>query len=68
MRTRLSALKISEEVREAVLAHVRPGIKGSYDNYEYLEEKREALTLWNARLRSIVEPPAANVVPLSARG
>lgn len=64
VRTRLSALKISEEVREAVLAHVRHGIKGAYDKYEYLEEKREALTLWNARLRSIVEPPPANVVPL----
>ena len=67
VRTRLSALKVSEEVREAVLAHARPGIKGSYDVYEYLEEKREALTLWNARLRSILEPPPANVVPLAAR-
>jgi integrase len=67
VRTHLSALKIGEEVREAVLAHVRPGIKGTYDLYEYLDEKREALTLWNARLRSIVEPPTANVVPLAAR-
>jgi integrase len=67
VRTRLSALKISEEVREAVLAHVRPGIKGVYDLYEYAEEKREALTLWAARLRSIVEPPPANVISLKAR-
>jgi integrase len=67
VRTRLSSLKISEEVREAVLAHVRPGIKGAYDKYEYLEEKREALTLWNARLRSIVRPPPANVVRLAGR-
>lgn len=66
VRTRLSALKISEEVREAVLAHVRPGIKGTYDKYEYREEKHEALTLWNARLRSIVEPPPANVAALRA--
>jgi integrase len=64
VRTHLSALKIGEEVREAVLAHVRPGIKGTYDLYEYLDEKREALTLWHARLRSIVEPPPANVVSL----
>ena len=66
VRTHLSALRISEEVREAVLAHVRPGIKGAYDHYQYLDEKREALTLWNARLRSIVEPPPANVVTLRA--
>jgi len=67
VRTGLSALRIGEEVREAVLAHVRPGIKGTYDKYQYLDEKREALTLWNARLRSIVEPPPANVVEMAAR-
>jgi integrase len=66
VRTHLSALRIGEEVREAVLAHVRPGIKGVYDKYQYLDEKRDALTLWNARLRSIVEPPPANVVELRA--
>jgi integrase len=65
VRTNLSALRIPEEVREAVLAHVRPGIKGSYDFYEYLDEKRDALTLWAARLRSIVEPAPANVVELA---
>jgi integrase len=66
VRTHLSALRIGEEVREAVLAHVRPGIKGTYDKHEYLDQKREALTLWNARLRSIVSPPPANVVELRA--
>jgi integrase len=64
VRTHLSALRIGEEIREAVLAHVRPGIKGVYDRHQYLDEKREALTLWNSRLRSIVEPPPANVVEL----
>ena len=66
VRTHLSALKISEEVREAVLAHVRPGIKGTYDHYQYVDEKRDALTLWNARLRSILDAPPANVVALWA--
>ncbi len=65
VRTHLSALKIPEEVREAVLAHVRPGIKGTYDKYEYLDEKRAALTAWTFRLRDIVEPPPANVVKLA---
>jgi integrase len=65
VRTHLSALRIGEEVREAVLAHVRPGIKGVYDKHQYLDEKREALTLWNARLRSIVEPPPDNVIALA---
>lgn len=63
-RTNFSRLKIAEEVREAVLAHVRPGIKGVYDKYLYHDEKREALTLWAAHLRSITEAPPTNVVPL----
>jgi integrase len=66
VRTHLSALRIGEEVREAVLAHVRHGIKGVYDQHQYLEEKREALTLWNARLWSIVQPPPDNVVEMRA--
>jgi integrase len=69
VRSGLSRLKVTEEAREAVLAHVRPGIKGTYDHHDYLEEKREALTLWAARLRTIVEPAPANVVvlPTAAR-
>jgi integrase len=66
VRTRLSRLKIPEEAREAVLAHVRPGIKKTYDVHDYLDEKREALTQWSSSLRAIVEPPPANVVALRA--
>lgn len=69
IRTHLSRLKISEEAREAVMAHVRPGIKGVYDLHDYLDEKREALTMWADRLRGIVSPSpersgSSNVVPL----
>jgi hypothetical protein len=62
----LSRLKVTEEAREAVLAHARPGIKGTYDLYDYLDEKREALELWATRLRSIVSPPPDNVIKLRA--
>jgi Arm DNA-binding domain len=68
VRSGLSRLKITEESREAVLAHRRPGIKGTYDRYDYFAEKREALEAWAARLRSIVEPPPSNVVPLRRSG
>jgi integrase len=56
-----------EETREALLAHVKPGIKGTYDVYDRLDEKREALNTWATVLRTIVEPPAGdNVVQLRA--
>jgi hypothetical protein len=64
VRSNLSRLKVVEEAREAVLAHARPGIKGTYDLHDYLDEKREALELWAARLRSIVQPAPSNVVRL----
>jgi integrase len=66
VRSGLSRLRIASEVAEAVLAHVRPGIQGVYDQHEYLDEKREALELWAGRLRDIVTPPPANVVKLKA--
>jgi integrase len=69
MRTGLSALPVSDLVRELVIAHTRPGLHKVYDQYAYLDEKRHALELWASRLRSIVIPPADNVVALaSARG
>ena len=66
VRSGLSRLKIAEEIREAVLAHVRGGIKGVYDQHDYLDEKRDALMQWGARLRSIVEPApvVSNVVAM----
>jgi len=56
VRSQLSRLKVPEEVREAVLAHARPGIKKVYDIHDYLDEKREALELWAARLKEITAP------------
>jgi integrase len=68
VRSGLSRLRLPEEAREAVLAHARPGIKGTYDWHDYFDEKREALEMWAARLRSIVEPAPANVVRLAVQG
>ena len=57
VRSGLSALKVAPHVAEAVLAHKPPGIVGTYDVHSYLDEKREALELWAARLQSTGEPP-----------
>ena len=66
VRSRLSRLRIAEEVREAVLAHVRPGIARVYDHHDYFTEKTEALTLWHTQLKAIVAPPVGNIIPLHA--
>lgn len=67
VRSGLSRLKVTEEAREAVIAHARPGIKGAYDWHDYLDEKREALDLWAARVAEIVAPkpdPERKVIQL----
>ena len=66
MRTGLSALPVSDLVRELVIAHSKPGLHKVYDQHAYRDEKRHALELWAARLKNIVEPPAGNVVALRA--
>jgi integrase len=43
VRTKLPELGVPDVVAEAVLAHGRPGVKGVYDLYTYLPEKRDAL-------------------------
>src|SRR5690606_38630849 len=66
MRTRLSSLRVSDEVAEMVIGHGRKGLQRVYDQHAYEAEMREALTLWAGRLRSIVEPPPENIVELRA--
>jgi integrase len=64
MRTRLSSLRVVDEVAEMVIGHGRKGIQRVYDQHGYLPEMREALDKWATLLRSIVAQPASNVVPL----
>jgi integrase len=64
VRAGMSRLRIATEVAEAILAHVRPGIQGTYDVHDYLDEKRSALEAWSGRLRELTTPSPANVVRL----
>jgi integrase len=63
-RTRFSALPVEDIVRELLLAHARPGLHRVYDLHLYEAEKAHALTLWQAKLKAIVEPTPDNVVSM----
>ena len=54
-RTRFSALPVEGVVRELLLAHARPGLHKIYDLHAYESEKADALKLWHAKLKDIVE-------------
>jgi hypothetical protein len=54
LRTGMSRLRIStKDVRVRVLGHVDRSVDGGYDQHDYLDEKREALELWGARVAKI---------------
>jgi integrase len=53
VRTRLTPLT-TYEVAEAVIGHARTGLNKTYNLYEYLDEKRDALDAWSERLSGIV--------------
>jgi Arm DNA-binding domain len=57
IRTRMSrkTLGVDHDTREALLAHVKPGIEKVYDLHEYFDEKKDAMQKWAAELKKIVK-------------
>ena len=62
-RSTLARLGVTEDVAEAVLAHQRGGIVGTYDRWHRLPEKREALERWSKFLADLIRPQ-----PISSTG
>lgn len=52
-RTFLAALGCSEEIAEAVIGHMKPGVKGIYNLHIYDNERREWLTRLDAHLEAL---------------
>jgi integrase len=67
VRTRLASLRVSDLVAEMIIGHGRRGLQRVYDQHSYEPEMREALQLWAAHLRDIVERPPENVVKLKQK-
>ena len=68
LRTRLSSLRVPDAIAELVIGHGKRGLQRVYDQHRYIDEMREALTAWEAKLRDIVTPtPQDKVVKLRAR-
>ena len=62
--TRLAEIGINKDTRAQLLSHGISGIQAKhYDRYDYLEEKRTALKIWEYYLRT-EEKPKAKVVEI----
>ncbi len=66
--TGMARLVVPEIVRERVLNHLPQGLEKTYNVYDYLKQKRDALGQWAQEVQNITEPPPENVVKLKADG
>ena len=65
-RSNFSKLGVSVVVAERCLNHSLGGLVATYDQHDYLTERRRALELWEAKLAAI-ESGADNVIPISGK-
>ena len=62
-RTRMAQLGVSKDVGEALVGHVghRTDMDRTYNLYDYWPEKRQALAMWEANLRAIIDGTAEKI-------
>lgn len=63
VRTALSRLGVDQATAELVIGHAPQGLLKVYDQYDRLEEKKEALTRWADCLHSLVESQNSAIIP-----
>ncbi len=69
MRSGMAELGVPEIVAERVLNHSeRNVLVRIYNQYSYIDEKRDALERWAGHVRDIVSPPPENVVKMGGAG
>jgi integrase len=66
MRSNLGKLGTPPHVAELAIGHVRKGVKGIYDRYDYEGEITRALAMWADYLIALVEERSRKIVPLRA--
>ncbi len=54
VETRMAALGIVQEHRDACLGHAKPGLQKTYNKHDYLAEKRAALTTYAEHILTVV--------------
>ena len=63
--TGMTRIGIPLFMAEKVLNHVAPGVAGKvYDKYNYLKEKKNALSRWGRKLEAVIAGEKAKVIAL----
>jgi integrase len=66
LRSGLSRRGVPPHVAELVIGHTPGKLHRTYDTYDYLPDKRDALMRWEGHLAALIAPAGNNVVPLRA--
>ena len=52
--THMGELRVPRHIRKLLLDHAENDVTGIYDRYEYLDERREALERWAAKIEGLI--------------
>lgn len=66
-RTHMAALGVDRFVAERALNHKLRGVEGTYNQYDYFDERKAALHRWAAMLGSISRGEPINVVSIRSK-
>lgn len=66
-RSLMSRAGVPSDHAERCLGHILPSVRGTYDRYEYMAEKKRAFEALAALVDRIINPPRDNVAPLDER-
>ena len=62
----MSRARVRPDVAEQIMGHAIKGVEGTYNRYDYFDEKADALKRLARLIALILDPPGENVVPLHA--
>lgn len=63
-RTHLASLGVRPHIAERCLNHRLPGINDTYDTHDYMDDRRDALELWAAKLEHLIAGEQFNIIPI----
>jgi integrase len=66
-RSLMSRAKVDADIAERAIGHVIGGVRGTYDRFDYFDQKRDAFEKLAAQVEAILDPPPPNVARLDER-
>jgi integrase len=66
-RTLMSRAGVNIDIAERCLGHVMPGVRGTYDRHQYIDEMQRAYEALASLIDRVVNPTADNVTAIAQR-